>query len=636
MQRVVSRCGLEDHIPEPVPKPASPEGEWDEACKFEAQVLRLLHDQVCKQLHSILAPLELDATITDGFLQVASGLQTEGLEGMQADVGDLHTRLSESCKRCETKIQTARTQLRAAVKRLEKDPARTERMIPKETDHGSLLPLKRVQTLCDGLRNDPARPERAGLLDLERALMQLESISFSKSLHEHYAAELHELEAATLTIGSEISRRERIVEIYVEAICEAWGKDRSLWPSAAAPSHSSFFEACQEAPIFEEPRSSSTRCTHGLKHGEVVKADDSVPAVAGWLKHGRGWTETSNLEPLLALTEGGSGWLPSGASVTSTKSQAEVDWHGWPNKRLAFSRGATWTVDRIVSHNGALFFAPTQYQTLFAPMESVMSTQATTALQRTVPVLSSAIDHLAAAPLGSEVREALLKSISLQDVMAQASERVLYWQANWKDARKCTVCFDPAPSCCLGGGAAVQNSGLSACSHAQTACTSCLRLYALNAINEGGISDNGILCFHPKCDAPMPESVLSSVLTPTELEKYTRFVRMCIISKDPNRRWCPQRGCEGIISLDVSTSCPTCQHAICADCSTPTHPGKTCSEAADQGLAEVARQSGWKGCPYCGKLVEKTEGCNQMTCKYLGCSRVFCYACAKAECICSR
>jgi hypothetical protein len=73
---------------------------------------------------------------------------------------------------------------------------------------------------------------------------------------------------------------------------------------------------------------------------------------------------------------------------------------------------------------------------------------------------------------------------------------------------------------------------------------------------------------------------------------------------------------------------------MCLSCGGEAHASKSCEEAADQGLVELGRSLGWKTCPFCSKMVERTEGCNSMTCRHLGCEKTFCYGCAKSPCQC--
>lgn len=82
----------------------------------------------------------------------------------------------------------------------------------------------------------------------------------------------------------------------------------------------------------------------------------------------------------------------------------------------------------------------------------------------------------------------------------------------------------------------------------------------------------------------------------------------------------------------------------------PAHPGKTCNDRirelqekeeeqrrfaewkrenarADEAMEELRAREGWKGCSNCNVLIERTRGCDHMTCSNCGCH--FCYICGK-------
>jgi len=111
--------------------------------------------------------------------------------------------------------------------------------------------------------------------------------------------------------------------------------------------------------------------------------------------------------------------------------------------------------------------------------------------------------------------------------------------------------------------------------------------------------------------------------------------------------YCPHKGCYAPFDADdmvpppVGTSrsaslvqCPHCRRAVCKDCKSVWHGNFTCeeykaipvSERAPEDLvfAKLAKKKKWKRCPKCGAMVERTEGCNNMTCRYV---HEFCYVC---------
>lgn len=84
--------------------------------------------------------------------------------------------------------------------------------------------------------------------------------------------------------------------------------------------------------------------------------------------------------------------------------------------------------------------------------------------------------------------------------------------------------------------------------------------------------------------------------------------------------------------------CPNCGRSTCRHCKGPFHRNRECvADRSTQQARELARTQGWKACPRCQNMVEKSSGCLHMTCR---CSADFCYNCGRpwSECLqsCSR
>lgn len=77
-------------------------------------------------------------------------------------------------------------------------------------------------------------------------------------------------------------------------------------------------------------------------------------------------------------------------------------------------------------------------------------------------------------------------------------------------------------------------------------------------------------------------------------------------------------------------SCPNCLELICTFCHA-RHGGYTCAEYKDiesggyEALEKLKRKLNIKDCPKCKTAMEKTEGCNHITCG--GCSAHICWVC---------
>lgn len=75
--------------------------------------------------------------------------------------------------------------------------------------------------------------------------------------------------------------------------------------------------------------------------------------------------------------------------------------------------------------------------------------------------------------------------------------------------------------------------------------------------------------------------------------------------------------------------CPKCYTGNCIACKSTEHYEMTCDEyksytVNDEIFFEAAEGFSYKQCPKCHFWVEKTQGCNHMTCR---CSFQFCYVC---------
>ncbi|CAD8095160.1 unnamed protein product [Paramecium sonneborni] len=115
--------------------------------------------------------------------------------------------------------------------------------------------------------------------------------------------------------------------------------------------------------------------------------------------------------------------------------------------------------------------------------------------------------------------------------------------------------------------------------------------------------------------------------------------------------WCPTPDCQYVfIAGDNSQlNCPVCKKSYCLQCKIEYHNGFSCKEYQDKKKMEsnlkkekflddkffsFIKGSKFKQCPKCKMWVEKSEGCNHMTCR---CKFQFCYVCGgvyeKCECV---
>jgi len=170
----------------------------------------------------------------------------------------------------------------------------------------------------------------------------------------------------------------------------------------------------------------------------------------------------------------------------------------------------------------------------------------------------------------------------------------------------------------------------------------CRRCYARSCeskltqiVDEGGIKKCPLCMARRK--TPVPLDVLDW-LSADARERVERLLLHMHLRADPRVRFCPRNGCNNAVEVLVDTAscqtvvCDACFLQFCTECNQPwseNHRGITCQQYQDQVLARIDPTFGQlakstRRCPDCGVFLERTEGCNHMTCT---CGAQFCYVC---------
>ena len=163
--------------------------------------------------------------------------------------------------------------------------------------------------------------------------------------------------------------------------------------------------------------------------------------------------------------------------------------------------------------------------------------------------------------------------------------------------------------------------------------TSCEHLYCLGCFEDlcmsGGSTEKE---FVAKCQGDTGrcnhifslfelEDHLSSAAIDNILEaSFTTYVR----GHPQDFRYCPTPDCGNIYRTSIESvtqTCSKCLEIICRACH-KQHGILTCAE-----FKAYKRERGIKDCPKCSTPMEKTEGCNHMTCG--GCGAHICWVCLK-------
>ncbi|CAA7265212.1 unnamed protein product [Cyclocybe aegerita] len=159
-------------------------------------------------------------------------------------------------------------------------------------------------------------------------------------------------------------------------------------------------------------------------------------------------------------------------------------------------------------------------------------------------------------------------------------------------------------------------------------CAGCLRHFLTSAADANDFKFP-LACM--MCNVPVAIPLLRAFLTPQVFENLVEAAFTAYLEKHPQElRYCTTPDCKQIYRL-----CPACFSNICPACDEESHEGMTCeerriqSDPAEQERLnnELAERSGYKRCPRCRVMMEKTEGCNHMECR---CGAHFCWRCLAA------
>ncbi|GLC57140.1 hypothetical protein PLESTB_001191700 [Pleodorina starrii] len=188
-------------------------------------------------------------------------------------------------------------------------------------------------------------------------------------------------------------------------------------------------------------------------------------------------------------------------------------------------------------------------------------------------------------------------------------------------------------------------------------CSACLTTHLRTQLGEGAV-DN-MRCPAPTCRRQLPPYVLQQLLSQSEYERWESLTLQRTLDKMEDLVYCPRCREPCLEDRDHCTLCPGCFFSFCSLCEESWHPGSTCLDpearlalleerravcgegrggnALERARREINRRNELKSlallssttqqCPMCSMGVEKTEGCNKMTCAY--CGAYFCWRCNK-------
>ena len=149
------------------------------------------------------------------------------------------------------------------------------------------------------------------------------------------------------------------------------------------------------------------------------------------------------------------------------------------------------------------------------------------------------------------------------------------------------------------------------------------------------------LCGSPAktCRRAIPLETIRALLSPAEEELLLEAAFLAHVHGRPHEfRYCPTADCPTIYrpvtdNEAVLLRCPACAARICAACHVEYHEGLTCAEFKDgasgghEAFQKWREENGVKACPSCSADLQKSGGCNHMTCTR--CGTHMCWVCMK-------
>lgn len=167
------------------------------------------------------------------------------------------------------------------------------------------------------------------------------------------------------------------------------------------------------------------------------------------------------------------------------------------------------------------------------------------------------------------------------------------------------------------------------CKH--TFCQDCWVDYVTCAFDDQSILT--LSCPQHDCIVRVTSDFLTSI-RPDFLTKWQNVFLSSYLEKSPSYRHCPGPSCPVVVYFPtapqkIPLSCVQCSTSFCFGCGESPHQPARCTSFNEWnqifGSSTYWVQKNSKPCPSCQVPIEKSEGCNHMTCSR--CSANFCWLC---------
>ena len=219
-----------------------------------------------------------------------------------------------------------------------------------------------------------------------------------------------------------------------------------------------------------------------------------------------------------------------------------------------------------------------------------------------------------------------------------------------KITRTCIVCFEDVLDSSTTNNSTSSLSKVSMrylpCSKDHFTCDTCWK---------GILNSNPQSACCPQCRLPLPLKAAELILPRSQYQRVLQLATEKYVQTAHDLRWCPAAGCTMCLQLPesddgklaelaassgkgVDAYCSHCTHSSCWSCGEGSHEPASCIQASEwsaelanlRAMAPVSDRR-WlaqhaKQCPGCSAFIQRTGGCNHMTC---GCGKHWCWECGR-------
>ena len=160
-------------------------------------------------------------------------------------------------------------------------------------------------------------------------------------------------------------------------------------------------------------------------------------------------------------------------------------------------------------------------------------------------------------------------------------------------------------------------------------CNHCWFSYLRNKIEEGYVDK--IKCMNYSCKEILNDKFIRNIIQDNKIliDKYEKFLEKNEILNNPNKKFCPIKGCESYAEKKGSNKYVECKkgHKFCFICMKNWHGKEKCEKKEEEDFKIWKQGKIIKQCPNCKMWTEKNEGCNHMKCAE--CKYEWCWLCGE-------